>query len=93
MTSRTTEEFWQRYLRLPARVRQTVRQCYALWQANHSHPGLHFKQVHPSFPLYSVRVGMHHRAVGLREQVDGEDTIVWFFVGTHAEYDQLLAQF
>jgi hypothetical protein len=31
-------------------------------------------------------VGLGHRVLG---QLDGED-IVWFWIGTHAEYDKLL---
>jgi hypothetical protein len=35
-----------------------------------------------------VRVTGSYRAVGVRKD---QDTIVWFFIGTHAEYDRLLA--
>ena len=51
-------------------------------------PGLRFKPVHPRDPIYSVRVGLHYRAVGVK---DG-DEIVWFWIGAHAEYDRLLKQ-
>jgi hypothetical protein len=33
-----------------------------------------------------VRVTKSYRAVGVREG----DTIIWFFIGTHAEYDRML---
>jgi hypothetical protein len=33
-----------------------------------------------------VRVGRGHRAVGIREA----DEVVWFWIGSHAAYDQLL---
>ena len=36
----------------------------------------------------SAPVGLRHRALGLRE---GE-TITWFWIGSHAEYDTLLAR-
>jgi hypothetical protein len=39
--------------------------------------------------LYSARVGISYRAVGVR---DG-NTMVWYWVGSHADYDQLLARF
>jgi hypothetical protein len=39
-------------------------------------------------PLRSVRMTASYRAVGVR--VD-DDSIVWFFIGTHAEYERLLA--
>ncbi len=39
-------------------------------------------------PIYSARVTRSYRAVGILE--DGE--LVWFWVGTHADYDSLLAR-
>jgi len=35
--------------------------------------------------MYSVRVGLNWRAVAIK---DGE-TFIWFFIGSHAEYDKL----
>jgi hypothetical protein len=49
---------------------------------------LRFRNVHPVRPIYSVRVGLDYRALGLR---DG-NTIIWFWIGPHAEYDTLLRQ-
>ena len=51
-----------------------------------AYPALQFKQVHPTRPIYSVRVGMDYRALGVRE---GDD-LVWFWIGTHAGYDNLI---
>lgn len=48
---------------------------------------LHFKRVGKRQQLWSVRVGEHYRALG-REKAEG---IVWFWIGTHAEYDRLIA--
>jgi len=42
----------------------------------------------PSHPIFSARVGLHYRAVGILE---GND-IFWFWIGSHAEYDHLLGQ-
>jgi hypothetical protein len=36
-----------------------------------------------------VRVGLNYRAVGVR---DGQD-VIWFWIGSHAEYDKLIQQF
>ncbi|MGI8732837.1 MAG: hypothetical protein ACR2LM_06000 [Pyrinomonadaceae bacterium] len=36
--------------------------------------------------LWSVRVGAHYRALGL----DAADSIVWFWIGSHADYDKLV---
>jgi hypothetical protein len=53
-----------------------------------THRGLEFKKLPPHQDIWSVRINDNYRAVGLR---DGE-VIVWFFIGTHAEYDALLAR-
>jgi len=36
--------------------------------------------------VYSVRVTIAYRAVGLLEN----DNIAWFWIGSHADYDRLL---
>jgi len=61
---------------------------YRQFLLNPDHPGLQFKQVHPTLPVWSVRITASYRAVGVRTK---PDTIVWFFIGTHAEYERLLA--
>jgi hypothetical protein len=67
-------------------VQAQAARAYALWRANPYHPSLQFKRVSQRQPIYSVRVGFGHRAVGLRE----EDHLYWFWIGSHAEYDELL---
>ncbi len=39
-------------------------------------------------PIYSVRVSLGWRALGLREG----DAIFWFWIGSHADYARLLQQ-
>jgi len=36
--------------------------------------------------VYSVRIGIGYRALGLRDA----DHVYWFWIGSHAEYDELL---
>ncbi len=88
MNSRTTRRFRDLLAVLPAHVRRQAQEAYRLFQGNPAHPGLHFKQVHPDPPIYSARVGIGYRAVGA---LDG-DTIIWFWIGSHADYDKLLQQ-
>ena len=88
MNSRTTRQFRELLAALPRHVRQQAREAYRLFRDNSRHPGLHFKRVHDDPPIFSARVGIGNRAVGVR---DG-DTIVWFWIGSHAEYDRLVAQ-
>jgi len=86
MSSHTTRSFRELFAALPVRVQRQAREAYRLFSENPNHPGLHFKQVHPHPPTYSARVGISYRAVGVR---DG-DVIVWFWIGSHADYDKLL---
>ena len=37
--------------------------------------------------MYSARVGLHYRTLGLPR----EGGVHWFWIGTHAEYDRLVA--
>jgi hypothetical protein len=73
---------------LPKVVRKQAREAYRLFRDNPDQPGLRFKKVHPDPPTYSARVGIGYRSVGV---LDG-DTVVWFWIGSHAEYDLLLKQ-
>jgi mRNA-degrading endonuclease RelE of RelBE toxin-antitoxin system len=88
MKSRTTRRFRDLLAALPSRVRAQAKDAFKLFCQDPSHPGLHFKKVHPDPPTYSARVGIGYRAVGA---MDG-DTVVWFWIGSHADYDKLVDQ-
>jgi hypothetical protein len=75
-------KFWALYAALPAEVRATADKNYALLKDNPHHPSLHFKKVGP---LWSARVGDQYRALGK----DVEGGVLWFWIGTHADYDKL----
>jgi hypothetical protein len=76
-------EFWTCLERLTGTVQELARENYDLLKANPYHPSLHFKRVGR---FWSVRVGRSYRALA----VDAQDKIVWFWIGTHAEYDRLV---
>ena len=86
MNSRTIQRFWDAYGSLPNHFKKQAREAFKIFQINPRHPGLHFKQVIDDPPTYSVRVGIGYRALGVK---DG-DTIIWFWIGPHAEYDRIL---
>jgi len=73
---------------LPSHVRQQARDAYELFRDNPSHPGLRFKKVNSDPDVYSARIGIGYRAVG----VLAGDAIVWYWIGSHADYDKLLEQ-
>ena len=86
MNSRTSERFRSAFGRLPVRVQARARGAYRLFRQDPSHPSLRFKLVHANRAIYSVRIGLAYRALAVR---DGED-LLWFWIGSHADYDQLL---
>lgn len=88
MISHTTERFRRAFKHLPWHVQHQAREAYKLFRHNPYHPSLRLKQVHPTRSIYSVRIGMSYRALGVR---DGEE-IIWFWVGSHGDYDKLLSQ-
>ncbi len=83
MKSRVVASFWDSYNRLPIEIQRLALKQYKRWLEDPHHRSVRFKKV----GLYwSARITDDYRAVGF---MDG-DTVVWFFVGTHAEYMQLL---
>jgi hypothetical protein len=78
-----SSRFWARYEALPAEVRALADKSYRLLKNDPRHPSLHFKRIGN---VWSVRVGARYRALG----TDVEDGIVWFWIGTHAEYDRIV---
>ncbi len=86
MKSFTTSRFRDLYAALPEDVRAAARESYQHWRLDAGHPGLRFKPVHPSRPIWSVRIGRGWRALRLRK----DDGITWFWIGSHADYDRLL---
>lgn len=87
MKSELTEEFIECFAQLPERVQKAARKNYKLWQQNPLHPSLEFKKLNTKQPIYSVRAGIGWRAVGVMKN---PDTIVWFWIGSHGNYDRLL---
>lgn len=76
-------KFWALYAALPVEVRTTADKNYALLKDNPQHPSLHFKKVGA---LWSARVGEQYRVLGK----DVERGVLWFWIGTHADYDKLV---
>ena len=86
MKSETTERFRRLYAAATERRQVQIKRAYKLWQENPAHPSIRFKKVHETEPIYSARVDLDWRAIGVLEG----DTVVWFWVGPHDEYDALL---
>jgi hypothetical protein len=85
----TTPKYWKFYYNLPANVRDVADKYFSLLKQNPKHPSLHLKKIDD---LWSVRAGIHYRALGM----DTRDTpkgILWFWIGSHHEYERLIRKF
>jgi mRNA-degrading endonuclease RelE of RelBE toxin-antitoxin system len=86
MKSSVTKTFRKRLSDLSESVREQAVKAYALWQEDPYHPSLQFKRVSQRQPIYSARVSLNYRVLGLLES----DRIYWYWIGAHDEYDELL---
>jgi hypothetical protein len=86
MNSHTTRQFRKVYGQLPKQIRQKAKKAYKLWLIKPFHPTLQFKQIHPTKSVYSIRIDIFWRALGRRK---GND-VIWFWIGPHDEYDELI---
>jgi hypothetical protein len=89
MKSKRTKQFRDLLRALPDDVKSQAYSAYRLFKRDPYHPSLQFKRVGQRQPLYSVRIGISYRALGLRE---ADDLIVWLWIGSHADYDKLLSR-
>lgn len=88
MKSSVTRAFRKKLEELPTSVQDQAAKTYALWCSDPYHNSLQFKRVSQRQPIYSARVSLNYRVVGLLE----DDHIYWFWIGTHTEYDDFLAR-
>jgi hypothetical protein len=89
MKSKLTKRFRDLLRALPSDAIKQAYAAYRLFKRDPFHPSLQFKRVSKQKPLYSVRIGISYRALGLRE---ADDVIVWIWIGPHADYDKLLSR-
>lgn len=83
MNHYASPDFWSCYRALPAEVQGLADKSFSLLKADSRHPSLHVKKVGR---FWSARVGLHYRAVA----VEAPDGLLWFWIGTHAEYDKIV---
>jgi hypothetical protein len=83
MTHHATSRFWACYEKLPLEIRDLADANFALLKENRRHPSLHFKKINQ---VWSVRVGRKYRALAFEDN----GSLIWFWIGTHAEYDRLI---
>jgi hypothetical protein len=87
MNSVTTEKFRNAYGNLPEHIQARARKAYTAWKKDSNHPALQFKQIHTIKPIYSIRITLSYRAIGIKEN----NTMIWFWIGSHSDYNNLIA--
>ncbi len=86
MISHTTQSFRKALSKLPDSVRSQARVAYRQFVENPYYPSLQFKCIHETDPIYSARINIDYRAVGIVNNSE----IVWFWIGPHSEYEKLI---
>ena len=81
MNSRVTSSFTATFRKLPLEVRRQAQRAYKDWLANPQ--ARNFKRVGDDV---SVRIDRNYRALGF---IEG-DTVFWYWIGRHDEYDRKL---
>lgn len=84
MNSATVPSFWRAYHTLDGKVRSDAKKAYRLWREDPFHPSLRFKCINREENVWSVRLSLGYRALGVMEG----DTVTWFWVGGHDDYER-----
>jgi len=88
MISHTTERFRKLLAQLPKEIQKQAKEAYLHFEKDPYYPGLRFKRVHSKRPIYAVRISRDYRAVGVQQK----NEIIWFWIGSHSDYDKLLKE-
>lgn len=86
MISHINDDFRECFARLPEEIKKKTKIAFQQFSEDPYYPSLHFKQVHQTKPVFSVRVTDYYRVVGLREG----DAMLWYWVGPHSEYERII---
>ena len=85
MISRGTLTFWAAYHALPADIKRAAKAAYQKFRENPAHPSLRLERLKHDPRAWSVRVTRDYRAVARRYEAD---TWVWFWIGSHQDFDR-----
>jgi mRNA-degrading endonuclease RelE of RelBE toxin-antitoxin system len=84
MKSATLPSFWDSYKKLDETVKRRARKAFELWSENPFHPSLHFKCINSEEDIWSVRITLNYRAIGVFDR----DKVTWFWIGSHKDYEE-----
>jgi len=86
MKSYTTDGFWKYYIKLPLVIKKQAKEKYKIFLNDPYYPSIHFKRVHSTRPIYSIRITKDYRTVGIFQ----DNEIIWFWIGSHSDYSNLM---
>jgi Txe/YoeB family toxin of Txe-Axe toxin-antitoxin module len=84
MKSATLPSFWEYYEILDVHIKARARKAFHLWQQNPFHPSLNFKCINTQENIWSVRITLKYRAIGVMD----ENTVTWIWIGSHSAYER-----
>jgi hypothetical protein len=84
---RASRKFWKCHDALPREIQTAASRAFVLLKHDERHPSLQLKKLLGN-PYWSVRINDNYRALAVRS----DDAWVWFWMGTHGEYDRILKQ-
>ena len=84
MKSATVPSFWKAYRTLDKSIKRRVQRVYKLWSQNPFHPSLHFKCINREEDVWSARITLGYRAIGIMD----DDIVTWFWIGSHDDYER-----
>lgn len=90
MIHRRSIKFKELFKALPSSIQKIAKDQFKLLKVDPSHPSLSFKKLQGT-PNYSVRVNDNYRAIGT-PMPKKPTLIVWFFIGTHSSYNNLVTK-
>jgi len=86
MESLTVRSYWRAYNELPEDIRKQADSKFDVWKEYPFHPSLRFKCVNSEEGIWSVRINTNYRALAVREK----GTVIWYWIGDHKRYEQLI---
>ncbi len=88
MRSLTLPSFWEGYKSLDETIKIKAKKAYRLWLQNPFHPSLRFKCIDHEENIWSLRISLNYRAIGIFEG----DMVTWFWIGNHDDYERLITK-
>jgi len=86
MISHINARWKKSYKNLPKHIRRVANKQYKLFRQDPYRASLHFKKIHSTKAIFSARVNQNYRTIG----IINENIIIWFWIGSHDDYDKLI---